>query len=71
VVGAAALTAGPTDEEGLAMHCLNLLAEPALARSLRELGLARVGRFSNEAMFRALEEVYTEAAAVGLEEVPA
>jgi glycosyltransferase involved in cell wall biosynthesis len=61
VVGDAALTHAPDDEEGLAESCLSVLEHPARARELSARGFARAQRFSRKRMGAALLRVYGDA----------
>ena len=58
VVAGAALTAEATDVEGLAQHLAAVLTTPALARSLRERGLARAAHFTWSETARKVSALY-------------
>jgi len=61
VVGDAALQAAAKDEQQLADHCIAVLQNPELARSLSEKGRIRAGQFTVERMGREIAEVYARA----------
>jgi glycosyltransferase involved in cell wall biosynthesis len=58
VAGAAALLVDPSDVEEIAGALRRVLEDPALARDLRERGLARAAQFSWERTARATVAVY-------------
>ena len=58
VVGDAALTDRPGDEQALARHCLNVLRDESLALRLAARGRERVKKFSLAAMAKGLVEAY-------------
>jgi glycosyltransferase involved in cell wall biosynthesis len=62
VVGAAALTAPPADEEALAGHVARVLSDGALAQELSAAGRERSRRFRLDDMARGLAEEYRAAA---------
>jgi glycosyltransferase involved in cell wall biosynthesis len=61
VVDTAALTAAADDTETLAKHCVNVLADPATAESLRLLGHARATQFGLDSFGQRLVAVYRQA----------
>jgi glycosyltransferase involved in cell wall biosynthesis len=61
VVGEAALTAEPEDVAGLADHASALLGTPALASSLRRLGIERAAAFTWARTASGILEVYARA----------
>jgi glycosyltransferase involved in cell wall biosynthesis len=61
VVGDAALTAPADDEEALSGHCIKVLADPELARSLAVRGMERVKQFTIERMREDLLTAYGRA----------
>ena len=58
VVGDAALTAAPDDEDALARHCLDVLLHPEVAQRLRQRGRQRAAEFSVTRMADGLRAVY-------------
>ena len=58
VVGDAALTALPHDEEALAQHCISLLKDEDLVRNLGRKGLERARLFSVERLRNGLIAAY-------------
>ena len=63
VAGDAALTAPAEDEELLARHCTNVLADMRLASDLRERGRQRAATFTVERMAQGLMSAYREVVA--------
>ena len=61
VVGDAALTAPPEDEDALANHCRAALTQPELGKRLSEQGRERAEQFTIERMGRELVAVYERA----------
>jgi glycosyltransferase involved in cell wall biosynthesis len=62
VVGAAALTVAPTDDDGLAAAIRRVLTDPVLAADLRLRGLARAACFSWTRTAAETARVYRQAA---------
>jgi len=60
VVGGAALTFSPEDEEMLAAHIIRLMNEPGLREELRQRGYRQASRFTWEKTARSTIEVYRE-----------
>ena len=65
VVGDAALTAAPDDEDALARHCLDVLLHPGVAGRLQQRGRLRAAEFSLARMADGLREVYLRVLAAG------
>ncbi len=63
VVGDAALTGDPLDEQTLARHCLDVLRDESLALRLAALGRERAKKFSLAAMADGLAQAYAMALA--------
>jgi len=61
VVGRAALTCPPDDEEQMAGNCERILEDPALAERLIELGHRRARKFTLKRMAQGLLDAYAEA----------
>jgi glycosyltransferase involved in cell wall biosynthesis len=64
VVGNAALKADPNDLESLAQHCLSVLGDASVAKSLRNRGIAHAAQFSVNAFGEQLIREYRRAASV-------
>lgn len=60
VVDDAALKAAPDDIETFSSHCIDILGNPAMARSIRDRGFARADQFRLETFGARLAAVYRE-----------